>query len=243
MRRLISGLISLTWPSTCACCDTPSDAPGLCPSCTALAGPRDGPRCRICDRDLPLDAPTHRCGACLERPPRYERAWGLFDYAGPLGDALRAGKYGKHPGVVEAVGRLMVQHLPAALEADPPAAVLAIPLHRKRVQQRGFAPPLLLAWHLAKALNVPLLKRRLVRLRDTPKQAGLDRKARRANMRGAFGTRRTLPDNLLLIDDVCTTGATLDAATLTLRRAGVRRIRVLTAAQVARLSLRLAARM
>jgi predicted amidophosphoribosyltransferase len=188
----------------------------------------------VCDVSFGAPAPAHRCGRCLDRRPRFERAWGLFDYAGPVGDALRRGKYGRRPEAIEHIGRLVGIHLPTALLAAPPTSVVGVPLHPRRVSERGFSAPRVLACYVACSLGVPLRRRGLRRVRHTPPQAGLNDKARRRNVRGAFAVTRWVPDDVLLVDDVFTTGATVDAAAAALRAAGASRVRVVCAAYVER---------
>lgn len=230
----LAPVIQALWPARCAVCEAHTPHPGLCARCLEQAGPREGPRCRVCDQALPMEAPAHRCGRCLARAPAFDRAWGVFDYAGPFGDALRHGKYGRRPEVVAGLGRALRAHLPGLLLLDPPAAVVPVALHPRRVAKRRFDVPLVLAHAVAAGLGVPLARRALRRLHDTPEQAGLDEKARRRNMRGAFGARGAVPEDVLLVDDVITTGATADAAARALRKGGAERVRVLAAALVER---------
>ncbi|MCB9522687.1 MAG: ComF family protein [Myxococcales bacterium] len=230
----IAPVLNALFPAQCAACEGPAPRAGLCARCLDLAGPREGPRCRLCDQALPAEAPAHRCGRCLTRPPGFDQAWGIFDYAGPFGDALRRGKYGRRPEVVAGLGRALRAHLPGALRLDPPLAVVPVALHPRRVAARRFDVPLVLAHGVAASLGVPLARRALRRIHDTPEQAGLDEKARRRNVRDAFRARGTVPADVLLVDDVITTGATVDAAARALRQGGAERVRVLAAALVTR---------
>lgn len=232
-RALWAGLCALVWPARCCTCGERCEPPGLCALCRRLLTPRAGPRCAICDLTLPQDAPAHRCGDCLDRRPRYDHARGVYDYAGPAGDLIRAAKYGHQPAALDALARALAADLPPALVADPPDLVIPVALHPRRVARRGHAPPLCLAHPVARALDRPLGRRSLRRIRATPEQAGLDDAARRRNLRGAF-TARPVPPDVLLVDDVITTGATADAAARALRTAGARRVRVLCAARVER---------
>lgn len=232
MNDIFLGALSLIWPGQCPGCDASIEPPGFCGTCQLSLSVRAGPQCSVCDRSFAADGPRHRCGRCLDRRPRFDRAWGLFDYTGPVGEALRRGKYGRRPELIEYIGELVGVHVPIPLLEDPPHAVVALPLHRRRLHRRGFSVPELLAWYTARSLGVQRVRSGLRRIRDTPPQAGLDDVARRRNVRDAFLARNALPADLVLVDDVFTTGATVDAATLALRKAGVERVRVVCAAYV-----------
>ena len=234
VREGLCSLATLTWPASCPACGAGVHDPGLCPACAAVAIPRHGPRCACCDHDLPVNAPQHRCGRCLARTPAFERAFGLFDYSGPVGAAIRLAKYGRRAEILDQLGRFWLSGLPEALLQSPPELVVPVPLHWRRLHHRGFSPPLVLADQVARALDRPCAGRALRRVRSTRPQAGLPEVGRRANLRGAIRARGPLPADVLLIDDVFTTGATAHACAQALRRAGACRVRVLALAQVGR---------
>lgn len=123
---------------------------------------------------------------------------------------------------------------PATLDVERPTLVVPVPLHARRLARRGYSPPLRIAAHLCRALDLPLARRRLFRVRDTPEQAGLDDAERRRNLRGAFVARRVTGHDVLLVDDVITTGATIDAAARVLIDAGAVRVRAVCGARVER---------
>jgi ComF family protein len=113
-----------------------------------------------------------------------------------------------------------------------PELVVPVPLHRVRLRERGFNPAALLARPLARAFRVGFDPLAIVRVRNTPSQTGLDRPARRRNVAEAFRPRtQTLPRRVWLVDDVVTTGATLEAAARALRRGGARSVIALCAAR------------
>jgi ComF family protein len=128
-----------------------------------------------------------------------------------------------------------------ARRAPPPAReytwVIPVPLHPRRLRQRGFNPAAFLAAEIARSAGLSFEARWLVRLRDTPSQTGLGRQARRRNLAGAFACRRLparasdVPQRVWLVDDVVTTGATLQSAARCLHEAGARQVLALCAAR------------
>jgi predicted amidophosphoribosyltransferase len=173
------------------------------------------------------------CLRCRRAPPPFEVGYAVFDYLGPVGDAIRAGKYDAHPESLPAVADALADLLPSGLRADPPGVVVPVPLHPSRLARRPVDAPGLLGRRVARALAVCLDRPGLRRVRDTRPQAGLTGREREVNLDGAFvGHRRLQGADVLLVDDVMTTGATLRAAAGALAEVGVRRIRVLAAASV-----------
>jgi len=178
------------------------------------------PRCA-----LPLESPAPLCGECLRREPPFSRAWVPLRYGHPL-DLLEA-RFKFHRDL--AAGRVLAERMieRARIEGpDRPDALIPIPLHLTRLRERGYNQALELALPLAQALGIPLRADLLVRIQATPAQTGLDAKARRRNLRGAFevGAGASLPRHVALVDDVMTTGATLRECARALRRAGIARV-------------------
>lgn len=233
MSALWDAVASAVWPVDCLKCGEPVAGLEFCPACAMDVEPRAGPTCVVCDVDVIDSGADGRCGPCAARAPPFERAWSVFDYAGPVGDAIRAAKYAGRPDAMVVVERNLCALLPEALRSSPPEAVVPMALHWRRVDLRGFSAPLQLAAAVARALGVRWRTRWLRRLRDTPSQAGLSDVARRKNVRGAFrGSTKVQGRDVLLVDDVLTTGASAEAAAKALQRAGAARVRVLVAAYV-----------
>lgn len=192
------------------------------------------PRCPACDLEL-LDRERGFCDGCgilLEdvpdafRPPAPDAS--LYCYGGPLADAIRRFKYGGRSELAGTLGALTVN---AALAyAGHVDAIVPVPLHRKRLAERGFNPATLLFRPLARALAVPLLPTLVTRVRATLPQAGLDASERAGNVHRAFVCKKS-PSRVLVVDDVRTTGATLAAMSEALREAGAQRIATLTLAR------------
>ena len=186
-------------------------APSRCPGCGLDWHGSDASQ-RFCDACAPLIelAPPSM------RPPASPAAAVL--YQGPVADAIRRFKYARATDLAGALGELLVRaSQPLGGNVD---VVLPVPLHPTKLRSRGFNPALLLARPVARSLGVPLRAAWLKRCRATRTQAGLDADARRINLRGAFVARREPACRVLLIDDVWTTYATLEAASQALRCVG-----------------------
>ncbi len=155
------------------------------------------------------------------------QAGGLF--GGPLADAIHALKYGDRPALARPLGRWLA----ARIRLPRDALVVAVPLGRRRRLARGYDQAGRLAEQVARAGGAPLLQGALRRVRETPPQVGRSRAARAANVAGAFEAdpRRVAGRELVLVDDVVTTGATADAAARALLAAGARRVTVVALAR------------
>ena len=230
--KLSNKLLSIFWPGKCCACLFFLDFMGVCELCRHQLTPRQGHKCTVCDLDFKAAGPRHRCGRCLDRTPRFDLCRGVFDDSGPAGRMVRNGKYARWPEAIDVLADEVVQHLPDILTTDSPMLIIPIPLHRKRLYERGFSPPAILARCIGRVLDVPVDFKTLIRVRDTISQTGLNLKERRSNIRGAFSVESLASRDILLVDDVFTTGATVDEAARVLKRAGARRVRVLCATYV-----------
>jgi len=190
--------------------------------------------CASCGRDAPAGP---LCGACalapadvLAPPPRALSSWhAAIAHEGAGGDWVRRFKYPARglPGLdpaAEAVAVGLVKGLVKRLPGAAPDLVVPVPLHARRLRERGFNPAALLAQACAREARVRFAPVLLTRLRDTPSQTGLSRAARRRNVAGVFVARATAAPRVWLVDDVVTTGSTLSEAARALRRAGVREV-------------------
>jgi ComF family protein len=236
---LIRHVVRFFLPADCAACGTPltSDpVPLFCTTCWNSIIPLRLARCSQCDRPLPSPvaltySPTHRCHHCLVRPPAYEKAWTLYPYLPPLQDAICLFKYRGKVSMAKPLGRLMIEGLPASLNAD---LVIPVPLHPTRLREREFNQSLLLADQVAAHIHLPLSFTNLVRTAQSEPQSTLSRKERMRNLRRAFAVRHpelVAQKRILLIDDVFTTGTTVNECAKVLRKAGAEAVLVLTVAR------------
>ncbi len=227
-------------PAPCLACAepvwTPRDSLGLCPGCRQLLV-RWPAGCSVCARPIAGRLPEGgRCGECRRRPPPYERRLSAWSYQHPADAVLTAFKFGRLEYLGGHLGRRLAELFRRELGGCD--LVVPVPLHWRRYLTRGYNQAAAIARPLARALELPaanLLRRR----RATPPQSRLHRKDRRRNLRRAFAIRRPAARrtgrcrgrHVLLVDDVVTTGATLEAAARCLRRAGARAVTALTAAR------------
>ena len=181
----------------------------------------DGLWCGACDADLPyLDAPHcpvcalpipsgEVCGHCLRDPPLFTSTTAVFAYAFPLDRMIQALKYGEQLALANAFAEKLALCID---KSDLPDCIIPMPLHPAKLRKRGFNQSLLLAKILARKLNIALLPHACQRVRDTPPQSALPWKARRKNVHNAFRCDRDLAGKkVALVDDVLTTGASLNA--------------------------------
>jgi len=216
----------------CAVCNEPLAVPldgAICLVCQRTVPSLVPPLCRLCGDPLPAYPVNPACARCREAPPAFAMARSAGAYDGSLREMVHALKYQGHRMIAPWLSAQM-QHVGADVLADADA-VVPVPLHRWRHWQRGFNQ----ADDLAIGLGRPVW-RVLRRRRRGPPQASLAAAERHANALGAYSLMWRPPRRLrgavvVLIDDVMTTGATLNACALVLQEAGVASVRALTAAR------------
>ncbi len=192
-------------PQPCLLCGARTTAGLLCPGCVADMPALPRQRCRQCA----LPSPGGEwCGHCLKRPPSFRQTVAAHAYAFPLDALVRHYKYGGKLALAD----WFAERLARELDGAPlPDLILPMPLHDARLARRGFNQAAEIARRLAPRLGLPWLADGCLRQRDTPPQAGLDLKARRRNLRGAFVCELDLRGKrVALVDDVMTSGASLD---------------------------------
>jgi len=226
---LLERLVALVYSAPCPLCAGDRTGGRLCEACfTALPRLR-APCCAVCALSLDLasasaDLAAPRCGACLEGRA-FARALVLGPYSGRLREAVLAIKFAGRKALAYDLGRRLGASVALELPAVP-LLVVPVPMGPARRRERGFNQAEILAEGLSRAVGGRLVSAALRRPDDRPPQTGLGLAARRANVRGAFvATRRVVQGRVvLLVDDVVTTGATVEAAAACLGRAGAESI-------------------
>jgi ComF family protein len=213
--RVWDRALDLVFPPRCVSCD--SFGSFICARCSAEMVPADGPRCLSCW--MPVDA-AHPCRRCRSHRLALREVRSTFVYEAAARDAVLALKFRG----LSAVAPLMARSMAACLtDWDPPVeSIIPVPLSGHRRRLRGYNQSELLAKDVSRLTGIPLSPRALVRRGSTTPQVHLAGDARRRNVVGAFALGELMPEgSVLLIDDVITTGATLDACARVLLSVGV----------------------
>jgi ComF family protein len=214
------GLRRLAAPC-CAVCQVERGDP-VCPGCLQDFFDAGCARCFTCGGRLAAALPAVHCGRCLAAAPAFDRTIVLGDYAPPLDGMVVALKSGGRLDLARVFGDLLADRIGSCIPID---GLLAVPLAGRRQRERGFNQSLEIARVIARRLSLPLQRHALVRSRAGPPQQSLPLQARRANVHGAFGlSGPVLARCAGVVDDVMTSGATLDEVARVLKHAGVRQV-------------------
>ncbi|MDB5367931.1 MAG: amidophosphoribosyltransferase [Rhodospirillales bacterium] len=228
--------LDLVLPPSCLGCRVAIDRPGLCASCWRRLTFLAPPWCACCG--LPFEQTLEQgaiCGGCAGAPPEFDRARAALAYDDTSRPLLLAFKHGDR---LEGVA-IFAAWLAAVLRdrLDEIDLIAPVPLHRWRLWSRRYNQAAELARALGRRTGLACDPRLLLRKRATPSQGGLSAAGRRRNVAGAFALRHGADiagRRVLLVDDVFTTGATLDACARALRRAGAARVECVALARVIR---------
>lgn len=202
-------------PPSCLLCGTHATGGLLCHPCAADLPWHDGPQCPICA--LPTGT-GDICGNCLKKPPAFDASLALLEYRFPINAVLQRYKYSGFLAAAHLMGDLLTRKLG---DAPLPDLIIPMPLHPGRLKERGFNQAVEIGRVVSKRLNVPLAASLARRTRPTLPQANLPLKERRSNLRGVFAFRERLDGKrIALLDDVMTTGTSLDALALAAKNAG-----------------------
>jgi ComF family protein len=230
-----ASLLEFFLPRMCLFCGVPvgeTAVVAVCAECEAQIKWVASPLCTCCGRVFESrDGADRVCGDCQTDPPPFTRARAAALYDGPVTQAITRFKFSRQLAFLPVMQHWLQQSL--CLELVAAADVLApVPLHPKRIKNRGFNQSLLLARTFPGA---PVAREALTRTRHTAPQVGLNPKERQDNVKGAFAVTDPAgvkDKSVLLIDDLYTTGSTVKECARVLRKAGARRVEVLTVARV-----------
>ncbi len=224
-------------PSQCYCCGDflEEGQRGICPGCRSRVRWIEPPFCDVCGAPFPSpEIGSHPCGACLKREKRFRAARALGYYEGPLQAAIRVWKFEGKTHLNSLLGGWMVGGLERYWGSSCFSLLIPVPLHVGRLRKRGFNQALLLVKEISRQTGIPCEKRVLRKNRATHPQVSLSGSERDREVKGAFWVaerNRVEGKSILLVDDVYTTGATVNECSKVLLAAGAESVDVLTLAR------------
>ena len=241
--RFLSQLIDIIYPPRCHMCgrffSPHEDHPPpkhLCSDCRATLSPVTHPMCTICGLPFaPSTGQDHLCENCLRKTPWFDLVRAPYLYTGRLREAIHRFKYRSEAHLISSLGPLLSTFAREWIPDSRNSLTIPVPLHRRRLRARGFNQSLLLARVISSGLGTRLDYKSLMRRRHTRAQTGLSKEERRKNVRDAFSVMNPeiIEDKaILLVDDVLTTGHTLNECAKTLKKSGARVVICLTLARV-----------
>lgn len=225
-------ILNILYPRRCLLCGAGGDGErDLCSPCADNL-PHNHHPCAICALPLPAGAPTGSlCGHCNRKRPEFDRCYAALGYdrlTGPLVSRLKFNRRLNHAGLLSG---LLCDYLELQ-QAPMPELILPVPLHVQRLRERGYNQAVEIGRHVGRHFRIPVSLHHCQRIKATPAQTGLDRKARRKNLRNAFEMTRPIDGmSIALLDDVMTTGTTASELARQLKRSGASRVDVWTVAR------------
>jgi len=241
VQSLLNAIVSLLYPQRCPGCQVFVQAgEQFCQGCILFVRPITSPLCLRCGIPFPTHVgPDHECGVCLKTPPpfRRARAWAYYHFGEaplqPVSEAIQQFKYHRNLSVGKLLAQLAAAHFPFVEQRYD--VIIPVPLHLDRLRWRGFNQSLLLSRPIGRIHQIQIDPFLLERSRSTVPQTQLKESERRENVKGAFmviAPERIQERQVLLVDDVYTSGATVAECTKALVRAGAQVVDVFTLARV-----------
>lgn len=228
MNSWLKSIQFILFPGTCVLCGTKGqDELDLCSNCLENL-PFNSSTCRQCALPLPAGS-TGLCGQCVQNPPQFQRSYALWQYASPIDYWISQLKFQQKLQYARLMGRLCANEIAQAYgnKNNLPDIVVPVPLHKTRLRQRGFNQAVEIARPIGEKLNIPLDTKSCVRTKATEPQSSLSAKARHRNIKGAFQVVKEITaGHVAIVDDVMTTGQTINELALVLRLAHVKQIDV-----------------
>lgn len=233
--NLIKGIFDLVLPRECVVCSSvikDSQNGFVCSECFSKIKIIEPPFCKGCgrpfiSRETLKYSPEHLCARCREKAFSFHCARAVGVYEGTLKKLIHAYKFRKKRALGEYLSKIMIENLGDKFEQIDFDTIIPVPLHKQRLRTREFDQSFLLAMKIGKHLNIPVLSDSLIRYRSTKPQLELKVKERLKNVKGAFRVRegeKIKGKSILLIDDVFTTGATINECSKILKKEGASRV-------------------
>lgn len=221
--NLFNKLVDWVFPRHCYLCATLlTEQEAICPECQ-LTLPWNIRACHRCALPIAADG---QCGACLINPPAFAHCIAPFLYEPPISTLIIQLKFQQKLHCARILGGLLLESI-RHQSLELPEYIIPVPLHSRRIRERGFNQAIEIARPLSKALKIPVLLDSCYRRKNTLPQSQLSARGRRRNLAAAFGMAKSLPfQHVAIIDDVMTTGQTVRVLSQMLQQQGIQRIDV-----------------
>lgn len=228
-------MLDYLFPKRCALCDgllrgAKMEA-GCCDSCNERIERIHSPRCYACGAPL-LSNDREFCDDCVTRPRSYESNRAVYVYEDKVKDSLMRFKYNNRREYASFYGRVMGEELKDYIKASGVSAIIPVPIHKNRRKKRGYNQAELLAYEISRYCGVKVLDNYLIRCGETTAQKGLSSLERLKNLENTFNVSQDMIqlDKVMLVDDIFTTGSTIEACSRVLLKSGVSRVYAVTIA-------------
>jgi len=224
------GVLSLLFPPSCVLCDRPCEGlEPVCPDCAAQLPQLEGPRCYICQEEL-TDPSLDLCAICGTRQRGFDLARALGPYDSGWGTLIRELKFNKEPAIARFLASKLAEYVQREKPFENIDIITYVPMTEADRRARGFNQAQMLTRGLGRKLGLPVRKL-LAKARQTKAQVDLPASERRKNLRGAFEVVTSGQGAVLIVDDIFTTGSTVDECARALKIGGYARVYVLTVAR------------
>lgn len=230
VKEIFSDFLNLMFPEACPACGEQGDAAmtfPICRQCWNLIEQYRGPMCQVCGKFL-VSQEALTCGECLSDAPYFEYARSFGRYDGAMKEAIHQLKYYGRRNLASPLAELLV-NMPIE-EID---VIVPVPIHYNRLKTRQFNQSCLLAKELSSRTSIPFMLDSLLKIKDTRPQVGLRKQERKLNVKNAFAIKDFASiegKNILLIDDVITTSATVQECSRVLMKGGAKTVKVISLA-------------
>lgn len=224
----------LLFPSFCILCRNPAEM-GLpvCPDCLSRMEFISA-KCGLCGEPFTGEVSERLCRDCMTEKPHFDKARAWLKFQEPVIGIIHSFKYQRQFQFLDWMAQGLSQLFQTEFAGQKFDMLIPVPLHWQRLMQRGYNQAFILARPMSRKLKIPLRPGALTRARNNPPQVGLTRPQRKENIKKVFAVKNpkmVSGKNILLVDDVITTGATVDEAAKVLRKAGADSVSVLALAR------------
>ena len=229
MKKRAGNILDWIYPRRCPVCDgiLEKKEPYICRKCAGKLKPVEEPRCRKCSK--PIRSWTEEyCVECGKGKHAYEKGYAVYPYHGPIQGSLMRFKYAQRQEYAGFYAQAIRIYGGDAIQRMQPEALVPVPIHKKKLRARGYNQAEVLARQLTDQTGIPMDADLVLRKKNTLPQKELDHEERRRNLREAFALKhpdKKLPyKRILLVDDIYTTGSTVDALAALLKQAGAEEV-------------------